>query len=134
MNTTNTVRHYFWTGTDFATCIVLQSGTVTAFTSLYVAPLRQDFGLKERVWQQEAVLSSKELATRLTKRMALRTFHAATEPFKVWAANTAQQQEGRLHIQTHSLLLWRAPTPGQQVTALRPVEAYFSGSEGFPRC
>lgn len=134
MNTTKPFRYYLWTGTDFATYITLQSGTIITFTSLYVAPLRQDFCLKERVWQHGVIQSSKELVTNLTKNKALRAFHTATEPFKAWATNEAQQHGSRLHIQASSPLLWRIPTPGEHITTLRPVEASFSGSEGLPHC
>lgn len=128
------VRYYLWMGTDFVTYIALQSGTVAAFTSLYVAPLLRDFGLKERVWEHGAIQSSRELATGFTRSMALRSFHTTSEHFKAWAANEAHQDGSHLHIQTHSPLKWRIPTPGERVTALRPTEAYFSGSVGLPRC
>lgn len=134
MNTTQRFRYYLWTGTDFATSLVLQFNTVFAFTSLYVAPLLQDFCLKERVWKQGAVQSSRDLVPNLTRGMALRAFYTAIESFKIRAIDEAQQHGNRLHVQDRSPLPWRVPTIGEPITTLRPIEASFSGSEGLPHC
>lgn len=130
------IRHYLWVGESFATHCVLQSGVLTSFTSLYVVKLLQDSFVKERVWENGKIVSTRDLA-KMSWWSALSAFREELDQFNERMFRQRypnSKSRGRFSLNSRSPLKRYVPEKGEHVTCLRPVKAYSSGYAGLPSC
>ena len=139
MGNTKNFRHYFWDGQDFVTYCLFFSGKLVSFQCTYLLRTHEGYIIKERLWENGGVARSFVYARCPTRYPAAFVFAALKTSLNQSLYRNMHIGSGSgpldcFPVKSRSPMRPHAPVKGEQVTCLRPIQAYYSGYAGNPIC